>query len=104
MGILNMDTFGNSIAGTCIQTRLIEGRLYSTPKFPPSVVFLMIHEKMSDRFWRRIFPVSDLCQLSMVGYWPTMGNRKTRVRSWDGASGIDKTWQHRASMSCICIE
>ena len=45
-GIHYMDTFGNSRANTCIQTRLMKGCVYKIPNLPTSVVFLMIHDKL----------------------------------------------------------
>ena len=42
---------------------------------------------IADRLWRRVFKFLT-CQLSMVGYWPTMavtGNRELGFDSGEGA-------------------
>ena len=55
-----MDTFGNSRASTCKQTRLMKGCVYCFPNIPTSVVFLMIHDKLLTDFGDESFQVCDL--------------------------------------------
>ena len=54
-----MDTFGNSRANTCIQTRFMKGCVYQIPNLPTSVVFLVIHDKILIAFGDESFKVSD---------------------------------------------
>ena len=82
-----MDTFGNSRANTCIQTRLMKGCVYLIPNLPTSVVFLMIHDKILIAFGDESFKFLTY-HLCMVRYWPTMavtGNRELGFDSGEGA-------------------
>ena len=66
-----MDTFGNSRANTCIQTRLMKGCVRWISNLTTSVLFLMIHDKLLIALGDESFKFLTY-QLSMVGYWPTM--------------------------------
>ena len=82
-----METFGNSIVNTRIQTRLMKGCVYQIPNFPTSVVFLMIHDILliASDHWSFKFLTY---QLAMVGCWLTIavtGNRELGFDSGEGA-------------------
>ena len=81
-----MDTFGNSRASTCKQTRLMKGCVYCFPNIPTSVVFLMIHDILLTDFGDESFKFVT-CQLSMVGYWPFMGVTGNRELGFDSGEG-----------------
>ena len=81
-----MDTFGNSGANTCMQTRLMKGCVYQIPNLPTSVVFLMIHDKILIAFGDESFKFLTY-QLSMVGYWPTMAVTGTIELGFDSGEG-----------------
>ena len=71
MSLIIMDTLGNSRTNTRILYRLTKGGVCKIPNLPTSVVLLMIHDKLLIASGKESFKLLT-CQLSMVGYRPTM--------------------------------
>ena len=73
-----MDTWSNNRTDTRILYRLTKGGVCKIPNLPTSLVLLMIHDKLLIASGKESFKLLT-CQLSMVGYRPTMavtGNRE----------------------------
>ena len=74
--MLNIHTYNitlQNIAHTITQTH------HTNPNLPTSVVFLMIHDKLLIACGQHESFIFLTCQLSMVGYWPTMAVTGTHV-------------------------
>ena len=89
-----MDTHGNSMAKTCISTRL-RGRvvLISRRTNPSSLGFLVIHNNRTNRM---AFAGDEpyrfrTYQLPTVGYWPTVAMTGNGELGFDSGEGARET-------------